>query len=389
MTNPSQRVLPIAFTASGSEYLRIWIVNSLLVVVTLGFYLPFAKARRLRYFYANTVIDGHPLSFHGDAWKLLRGYVLMLLLFGAYALAGHFSASAALVMFLLLALLWPALWRSSLRFRLHNTSWRGLRFGFDGMTSVAYLAVLPLFVPSLVFLAANTWFFDGIDRADTQAVRVANRAVLPFILGAMALLAALCPLSFWLLKGYQHDGYHCAGQRTRFKAPLRSFYTLALKGTGWAALGLALLVAAVVGTLYAHGALGKGAGRDSAQLAAVVLTTGGALAYVGLLFAVAAYLSARGQNLVWNATRSAGLVFESRLRARDLVGLSLKNFALTAVTLGLYRPFAVVNTVALRLSAVQLIAGGDLAQWQARPAPGAESGQGEMAGDFFGIDVGL
>ena len=44
---------PVAFTASGSEYFRIWIVNLLLIIVTLGLYLPFAKARRLRYFYAN------------------------------------------------------------------------------------------------------------------------------------------------------------------------------------------------------------------------------------------------------------------------------------------------------------------------------------------------
>ena len=31
-----------------------------------------------------------------------------------------------------LAALWPALWQSSLRFRLANTSWRGLRFRFTG-----------------------------------------------------------------------------------------------------------------------------------------------------------------------------------------------------------------------------------------------------------------
>ena len=57
MSDTSQRRLTLAFTASGSEYFRIWIVNILLTIVTLGFYLPFAKARRLRYFYANTLID--------------------------------------------------------------------------------------------------------------------------------------------------------------------------------------------------------------------------------------------------------------------------------------------------------------------------------------------
>ena len=43
---PSRRELPLEFSASGSEYFRIWIVNLLLTIVTLGLYLPFAKARR-------------------------------------------------------------------------------------------------------------------------------------------------------------------------------------------------------------------------------------------------------------------------------------------------------------------------------------------------------
>jgi len=194
MNDASRRELSIAFTASGSEYLRIWIVNSLLLVLTLGFYMPFAKVRRLRYFYANTVIDGQPLAFHGDPWKLLRGYVLMLVLFGGYAVVGRFSAWAAVAMFLLLALLWPALWRSSLRFRLHNTSWRGLRFGFEGTTGGAYLAIFPMFVPSLFFVAANAWFLGGSDRSDPNAMEAAMQAQWPYTLAGFALLALLFPL---------------------------------------------------------------------------------------------------------------------------------------------------------------------------------------------------
>ena len=81
MTEPdigqSSRVLPLRFTASGSEYFRIWVVNLLLTVVTLGLYLPFARARQLRYFHENTLIDGAPLAFHGDPWKMLRGYLIV------------------------------------------------------------------------------------------------------------------------------------------------------------------------------------------------------------------------------------------------------------------------------------------------------------------------
>ena len=37
---PQRRLVPFQFTGNGSEYFGIWIVNILLMVVTLGFYAP-------------------------------------------------------------------------------------------------------------------------------------------------------------------------------------------------------------------------------------------------------------------------------------------------------------------------------------------------------------
>src|SRR5688572_15817109 len=88
--------LKVEFTGSGSEYFRIWIVNLLLTIVTLSLYRPFAKARRLAYFHGNTLVGGQPLGFHGDPWKMLRGYLLMLLFGVAYAAASRFSPIGAL-----------------------------------------------------------------------------------------------------------------------------------------------------------------------------------------------------------------------------------------------------------------------------------------------------
>jgi uncharacterized membrane protein YjgN (DUF898 family) len=130
--------LSIEFTGSGSEYFRIWIVNLLLLMVTAGIYYPWAKVRRLRYFYGNTVVGGEPLGFHADPTKLLKGYLLVGLLFMLYSAAGKFSATAGFIAFLIVAALWPALLKSSMQFRMANTSWRGLRFGFKGSLEGAY-----------------------------------------------------------------------------------------------------------------------------------------------------------------------------------------------------------------------------------------------------------
>ena len=70
---PRAESLPVRFTASGSEYFRIWISNLLLTLLTLGLYHPWAKVRKLRYFYGNTWVGDHAFDFHGDPKRMLRG----------------------------------------------------------------------------------------------------------------------------------------------------------------------------------------------------------------------------------------------------------------------------------------------------------------------------
>jgi uncharacterized membrane protein YjgN (DUF898 family) len=382
--SPKSR-LELAFTASGSEYFRIWVVNLLLIIVTLGLFLPFAKARRLRYFYANTLIEQQPLAFHGDPWKMLRGYLLMLVLFGGYAVSGYVSPWAALGVFLLLALLWPALWRSSIRFRLHNTSWRGLRFGFAGSTVDAYKAMLPLFLPGLIFVAANTWFLGDIDDEDPYAMKEALAAQVPWILLGFVLMAGLFPLCLQMIKRYQHQGYRYADQQGQFSAGVGAFFKLGAKFIGLSLLGFVCLGVTVALAVPLLGAMSRDAGMGASVLIGLLF----AVLYVGLLSLLGAYFTARVQNLSWNATRSQALSFGSSLSVMSLAALIMKNLLLMIVTLGLYRPFAVVNVMALRLGAVEIEVEGNIDAWRASAALSTEVTSGEMAGDFFGIDMGL
>ena len=162
-TDATPRTLEIRFTGSGSEYFRIWAVNLLLIILSCGLYLPFAKLRRIRYVYANTLIDGEPLAFHGDAWKMFRGFLLLAVLLVTCAVASEFSPTVALGAFIALCAVWPALWRAGMQFRLGNTSWRGLRMGFEGSLAGAYLAYLPVCVPMVLLMAlapdGRFWFY--------------------------------------------------------------------------------------------------------------------------------------------------------------------------------------------------------------------------------------
>ncbi len=215
--------LAVQFTGSGSEYFRIWIVNLLLMLVTLGIYYPWAKVRRLRYFYGNTVVDGAPLDFHGEPRKMLRGYALTGVLFMLYSAAGNFSPMAGLVALLLVAALWPALFKSSMQFRLANTSWRGLRFVFKGTLAGAYRALLPLFVLGLALVAVLTLAPAGAPAS--RASLVTGGAVL-----AAAVLAA--PWLWWNLKSYQHNHYALGQLQTELRSTVGAFYMVFLKTAG-------------------------------------------------------------------------------------------------------------------------------------------------------------
>lgn len=384
------RPATIEFTGSGSEYFRIWIVNLLLTVLTLGLYHPWAAVRKRRYFYGNTVLEGHAFDFHGDPKRMLRGYLLVAVFFVLYGVAGQISVLAAGIAGVLLLALWPALFRASQRFRMANTSWRGMRFHFTGSLPGAYGALLPMLVPALLFgLVAGMSAPDSETEAAAQGA--AGAAAAWPVFAALALLLAASPLALWRLKRYQHGHYALGEHRTRLGAGPGAFYGLAFKTAGVALLVMLAVLALGAAAAFGFGwiAFGDGEGAGAPGLAAVLVPLLVVFVFYALLFAtVQPYSMSRLQNLLWSTTSARPVLrIASRLRFRPAAWLALKNFLLVALTLGLYWPFAAVATARLRLQAVTVqVATARLLAGHAGPDHDAA---GEAAGDLFGIDVGL
>ncbi len=385
------QALSVRFTGSGSEYFRIWIVNLLLILVTLTLYLPFARARRMAYFQNNTLVGGDPLGFHADPWKMFRGYVLVLAFGIAYWAVSNFLPTLAWAAFLLLMALWPLLWRASLQFRLRNTSWRGVRMDFLGDTKSAYMAMLPFFLPGLVFVAATPWLeIDGEMREDMGAMAASLVGVVTLV------FLALVPWMWARLKRYQHGGYAFAQERTELDAGTGSFYGLFFKTLG---VSLALMLA--LGTLVAIVAgiaavtMGMSWGSLGGEASSHGLLIGGFVAVLGILayilapLVVGSYLNSRMQNLLWSNTRSPQVRFESNLRLVPLFKLTLVNWLLILLTLGLYWPFAKIRAARIRLEALSLEVDGPMDAWMADAQRRSKGTVGDAAGDFFGIDMGL
>jgi uncharacterized membrane protein YjgN (DUF898 family) len=385
---------PVSFTGSGSEYFRIWIVNLLLTFVTFGIYYPWAKVRKLRYFYGNTVVAGHALDFHGDPRRMLRGHAIVGALFVAYSVAGQFSPTAGGIALLLLLAIGPALLWAGTRFRLSQTSWRGLRFAFHGTVGGAYKALLPATLPFLGGVVAAIVMPALAPRPSPGSTVPPSSPVMLLVPLLIALLTlAAVPLAWWTLKRWQHGGYALGRARASFAAGPGPFFGVFAK-TVLLSIVTSFVVGIVISTVMGIGALGTllGSGSRGSTIGPgmiMLMLALAALGYLALLWIVRPYFASRMQNLVWNRTRSIPFDFESTLRYRPMLLLSIKNWLLMIVTLGLYFPFAATAMAKMRLEAVSVLAHRDLDSLARGDAAASKDAAGDAAGDVFGIDIGL
>ena len=148
----STKTAPVIFQGKTSEYFGIWIVNLLLSLITLGIYSAWAKVRRKKYFYNNTLIENVGFDYHAKPISILKGRLIAIVFFAGYSMSASihpFLPGIFLIIFFI-ALPWLVV-RGSL-FNARNTSHRGLRFDFIGTLGQAvkvFIGLPMLFLPTL------------------------------------------------------------------------------------------------------------------------------------------------------------------------------------------------------------------------------------------------
>jgi uncharacterized membrane protein YjgN (DUF898 family) len=348
-TEPSPTLAdePFTFTGSGSEYFRIWIVNLLLTVVTLGIYSAWAKVRKLKYFAQNTHVAGANFDYHGKPLDILKGRLIAAAVFVAYFGLSFVEPLLAMLVVLLWVAVVPWLIWQSLRFRLFNSSYRGIRFGMGGTKGQAYGAFLwrPLLTPFTLYLA---W-----------------------------------PWAHHRIKRFQIDNARFGDTRFGFGASVDGFYGIYLLTGVLAGVCYGLMIAALGPMIF------TGEPPKDAAPTQIMLTTLSMLAGFAVIAATAgAIYVAMLQNHVWNGTRLGEHRFHSDLKPTRLLGISVTNLLLTALTLGLYLPFAQIRALKARVESVKLLPASDLHGFVAGEQLRV-SATGEGVADVFDMDVGM
>jgi uncharacterized membrane protein YjgN (DUF898 family) len=393
---------PIVFTGSGREYFRVWIVNLLLSIVTLGIYTPWARRRTAQYFYSHTQVAGSPLEFVAEPRRMVIGFLAFAALYLAYQLALETGQelAAGLLMFGF-AVLAPFLWASAMRFRLGATRWRGIRLAFTASWKEVYLASWPVFAIAALWTAL---FFAGAALAPDMPTGIAeqpdSRLPMPAwggstlaLIGLGIVLTLLCVIR--LEYNYRRllvARARIGGQVGRWKPAYLDFVKVWLATVGFFLLCMvrvALLASALAGGGIAmlRQLPGELSGVGGVILLMLLTALGVVLLVVLASLPARAYREARIFQLVWNNVGFSHIArSKTSLRTAAYVGLRVKNMLLTVLTLGFYRPFAVASEYAAKVGSVTLHIRGGTDQLAGELVK-QQGAFGDAAADMMGLDL--
>ncbi len=326
----------LAFHGSGGEYFRIWIVNLGLSVITLGIYSPWAKVRAQRYFHANTELDGTRFEYHATPRSILLGRGLLALIFIAGVVLAQTANPMALPVIFAGLFLLPWLMASSMRFNARMVSWRGVRFAWQGSTASVYLRWLK--VALLTIITFGIYYFAG------------HHAFKRLLVDKLQ---------------FGDKEFECQSTAGSFFGPYVLFgLTTSFGSTLLEVVGQALC------KIWNAGFVEVAIGGFS----------------IGLLYVAYQVLACMLSKIVQNQTRLENLQLVNDAEFSDVVRLYTANFIYTALTLGLYWPWARIRAMQYRAFHFEVV--GDLQSMRSHNIADQQVGAfGQEAAGAMDFDV--
>ncbi|HMK59708.1 MAG TPA: DUF898 family protein [Dissulfurispiraceae bacterium] len=308
------------FTGSGGEYFRIWIVNLLLSILTLGIYSAWAKVRKNQYFYRHTRVAGSSFDYHGNPIAILKGRIIAVVIIAILNFSKKLDPAIYGLLIILVIAAVPWMVSRAYAFRLYNTSWRSMRFHFRGTLTDAYI----------VFI----------------------------MYGSMALftLGICIPLFYQKMRSFLVNNAAFGTTRASLSVTAGDFYSIFVRTIGLA-IGIGFVLSVALGIF---GALTPLHTRSISRSAIIIFAISMVVFYFLYRLIVMTFFKTRIANLIWNHTSLGPVTFESTQRARDLASIVATNAFITLITFGFYWPWAQVQLAQYRADTMILSAQGSL-----------------------------
>jgi uncharacterized membrane protein YjgN (DUF898 family) len=293
------------FHGNASEYFGIWLSNILLTILTLTMYSPWAKSRRLRYFYGNTELLQRRFDFTGLPSKIFLGRLLALEIYLLFLVLSNYSVSLTTLGFAMLYLAVPWLFRLTLKFRSRNSKFGNSRFYFYGENRYLY--------------------------------RILIVEMLKTILSFFILL----PRLIWLYQHYYFDHLQIGQLKFKFQAERRQFMK---------AVYLPLLTFILILFL---GLAALDYIRKLDAMYRLLMLLPALCILVGFLFAIP-YMLAKIYITTWNHLELGRNHFKTRAKPWRYAWIVLSNWMMRLLTLGLLSAWAEVRLYQYKVSMLDL-----------------------------------
>ena len=354
----SSKTLRFEFNGTAGEYFGIWIVNTLLKIVTAGIYSAWAKVRMRRFFYGSTTLEGQTFEYLADPITLFKGWLIAVCFFILYIVASKFSPALSTAVGIVIFLAFPWLLVRSRMFNARNSSHRNIRFGFQPDYGQAYLVYVGLPILSVLSL--------GI----------------------------LFPYMLYRQKKFVIEKHLYGSTPFSFTATCKEFYVIGLKVL--MAFFLVAVMFIILGIVIAGALLWFSGGLSTLSSSTDLQTTKSVITAAMMFISPLAYLmvivyaQTTLANLCWNGTNFNGNQFISKLRTGKMSYLFITNILAILFSLGLLMPWATVRMLRYRFDTLTVTSNGSIDSIiAAADNKKAISATGEEIGDIFDLPVEL
>ena len=321
------KALGFEFRGDGMEYFKIWIVNVLLTIVTLGIYSAWATVRNKRYFYSNLYLGDDNFRYLAEPLTILKGRIIAVVAFIVYMALSALFPVASLIFLVILLFLIPYFVNQSLAFNNRMSAYKNIQFRFKSTYGEA-------------FMVAYVW---------------------P-ILGVLS-LGILYPLVFVKANNYVINNSSYGTTNFEFSATYKDY---------------AIIFLTLIGVGAVAGGLVWGLTSVGSEATAIMIPIVMGLMYFGLIV----YFLVSTANLLYRSIAISGHSFDADLTMPGISKVILINALLTLITLGLYLPAAKVRMAKYVSSCLTMQVDGDLNNFAAAEKENV-SALGEEFGQVF------
>ncbi|MDH5682036.1 MAG: YjgN family protein [Spirochaetota bacterium] len=354
---------PFRFDGSGKELFGVYIVNLILTLATAGIYFFWAKTNIRRYLYQHVEFMKDRFDYHGTGLELFIAFLkllpILVIFFGLlpYLYFANFSPEIANLFYILtiyafLFVAYPFIAIGSYRYRVSRSSWRNIRFTFTGkFGDFCRIYYLNMFLVLVTMGIYYPWYICKIKTFFWQNTRLGNESF-------------------------------------NFDAEGDNFVGIYLSTLG-VAIGIYvgyLLIIVLITVLSTLGGLNDD--KDSIVIALVIGIAVSTLLFLFGYMWLWSWYAARSARFFWKHTLVQGKRFQSTLKTKPLLKISLLSLLITVVTLGIALPWVLVMNYRIIISNLCLNGSLELDSIKGKSAQDS-SALGDDMGSAFDVGGGL